>query len=157
MNTQRARSWSVCALCLGSVMALSGLPVLADIDGDVRGGAYTDAEAAMIGGGALVNLEPSNRWFFNPNIEVAFPEDRNLTTVNGDFHYDFPATRVAYWVGGGPAIRFVDPEFGDDDTDFGANVLAGIGARQGDVRPSGQFKVLVADDSEAVLMFGLRF
>jgi len=157
MTTERVRSWSICAVCLGLLFALCGLPIHADIDGDVRAGAYTDAEAAMVGGGVLVNLEPSNRWYFNPNLEVAFPDDRDLMTVNGDFHYDFPATKVAYWVGGGPAIRFVDPEFGDDDTDLGANVLAGLGARQGDVRPFGQLKVLVADDSEAVLMFGLRF
>jgi len=139
------------------LVALSGLPVRADIDADLRAGGYADVEGAMLGGGALVNLEPSNQWYFNPNVEVVFPDDSDVVTVNGDFHYDFPATKVAYWVGAGPAVRFEDPDFGDDDTDLGANLLAGVGARRGDVRPFGQFKVLFADDPEAALMVGVRF
>ena len=157
MTTQRAGFVKRRALWVGLFAALCALPIGAGVDGDLRGGAYTDAEAAMVGGGALVNLEPSNRWYFNPNLELAFPERGDLMTVNGDFHYDFPSGGLAYWVGAGPALRFVDPEIGDNDTDLGANVLAGLGARQGDVRPFGQLKVMVADDSEAVLMFGIRF
>ena len=49
MTTERVRSWSICAVCLGLLFALCGLPIHADIDGDVRAGAYTDAEAAMVG------------------------------------------------------------------------------------------------------------
>ena len=157
MTTLRAGSLARRAVWVGLFAALCALPAAAEVDGDLRGGAYTDADAAMVGGGALVNLESTNHWYFNPNVELAFPERADLVTVNGDFHYDFPGARVAYWVGAGPALRVVDPEVGNRDTDLGANLIAGLGARNGDVRPFGQLKVMVADDSEAALMFGIRF
>jgi len=146
------------ALVLGLLAGLSVMPVRADVDADVRAGAYTDVEGAMVGGGVLFDLDASQRWYFNPNVEVVFPEDADLVTLNGDFHYDFANTnRVSYWVGAGPAVLFADPDFGDNDADFGANLLAGLGAQHGDVRPFGQLKVTLADDSEAAILFGLRF
>ena len=155
MTKQRV---SYCGLCFGLLLALSGLQAHADIDGDVRAGGYADAEGGMIGGGALMNLEPSHQWYFNPNVEVVFPEDADLMTFNGDFHYDFPTEGLAYWIGAGPAVRMTDPDGpADDDTDLGANLLAGLGKRRGDVRPFGQFKVLFADDTEAAVMVGVRF
>lgn len=154
------RTIGTCLLAVGLLAAVSGMPLRADVDGDVRAGAYTDAEGGMIGGGMLVDLEQSKHWFFNPNVELVFPDEGDLVTLNGDFHYDFANTnRVTYWVGAGPAVLFSDDDVGNDDneTDFGANVLAGLGAMRGDVRPFGQVKVTVADDSEAVLLFGIRF
>ena len=42
-------------------------------------------------------------------------------------------------------------------TDAGMNVLLGLGARKGDVRPYGQLKAVLAGDSEVVLGVGVRF
>jgi len=157
-RTKRIVPRTMRLLAAGLLALASVQPALASIDGDVRAGAYTDADAGMVGGGVLMDIDSTHHWYFNPNLEIAFPENADLMTVNGDFHYDFPgASKVTYWVGAGPALRFEDPEFGNRDTDLGANLLAGIGSRQGDVRPFGQLKVTIADDSEAVILFGVRF
>ena len=154
------RTIGTCVLALGLLAAAPVMQVHAGVDGDVRAGAYTDAEGAMIGGGVLFDLEQSQHWFFNPNAELVFPDEGDLLTVNGDFHYDFASSnRVSYWVGAGPALLFRDDDLGgdNDNTDFGANLLAGLGAERGDIRPFGQLKLTLADDSEAVLLFGIRF
>ena len=158
----RLRTIGTCVLAMGLLALASGMRLYAGVDGDVRAGAYTDAEAAMIGGGVLFDLEKSQHWFFNPNAELVFPDEGDLMTLNGDFHYDFASSKnVSYWVGAGPALLFSDDDndFGDDNdnTDFGANLLAGLGAEHGNIRPFGQLKLTLADDSEAVLLFGIRF
>jgi len=149
---------TTCLLGAALVAFLCVQPALADVDGDIRAGAYTDAEGGMIGGGVLMDIDSAHRWYFNPNLELVFPDDADLMTVNGDFHYDFPsASKVTYWVGAGPALLVEDPDFGERDTDLGANLLAGLGSREGNVRPFGQLKVTIADDSEAAILFGIRF
>lgn len=132
-------------------------------DFGVRGGVYTDAEAGFIGFEGLTQIGRS-AWFFNPNVEVAFPDEGDLVTLNGDFHYDFDTTgNVAVWAGGGPAVLLIDDDRGrrrdddDGDTDFGANLLAGVGMKSGAVRPYLQGKVILADETEAVLAVGIRF
>jgi hypothetical protein len=44
-----------------------------------------------------------------------------------------------------------------DDTDAGLNLVFGVGGTKGEVRPYGQMKVIVANDSQAVLGAGVRF
>ena len=43
------------------------------------------------------------------------------------------------------------------ETGMGMNVLAGFGKTRGDVRPFGQLKGVVADNSGIALMGGVRF
>jgi hypothetical protein len=43
------------------------------------------------------------------------------------------------------------------ETDIGLNVLAGLGWKGASVVPYVQGKVVLADDTEAVLAFGVRF
>ncbi|HEX9945480.1 MAG TPA: hypothetical protein VGG03_25995, partial [Thermoanaerobaculia bacterium] len=90
-------------------------------------------------------------------------------TLNLDAHYDLrtPAS-YALWVGGGPAVIFsnFDPPPGcrgrgcesDDETELGLNLLAGVGfwKRQA-IRPYVQGKVVLSDNTEAAIAFGLRF
>lgn len=154
---------------IARTLALTGLllvPGLANaIDLGVRGGFYNDAEAGFIGGELLTGVTRS--WFFNPNIEYVFVDDGSLFTVNGDFHYDFPTrSNLAVWAGGGPAVIFsqIDAPRGcrncedEDETEIGLNLLAGIGfAKRGPIRPYLQGKVIVADETEAAIGFGLRF
>jgi hypothetical protein len=60
-------------------------------------------------------------------------------------------------MGAGPALLVSD--LGDDasDTDVGLNLLTGIGASRGDVRPFGQIRGVIADQSEVVLAGGIHF
>lgn len=151
-------------LALGAFALAQPAPAHAQVDLDVRGGVYTDVEEGFLGAGILMPV--TGNWFFNPNVEYVFVDPGSLWTVNGDFHYDFAERgNWSIWAGGGPAVVFRD--FDDegrrgrrddnDETDFGANLLAGVGMTEGAVRPFFQGKVLLSDETEAVLAVGLRF
>lgn len=135
-----------------------------EIDGDLRLGVYTDASEAFLGGGILTRLGGSD-WFLNPNLEYVFVDHGDLATLNLDFHYDLASEGEAdFWLGAGPALvlRDSDPppgrRGGDDETDFGVNLFAGVGfLRSSAVRPYFQAKLLLSDDSEGVIAFGVRF
>ena len=123
-----------------------------------RAGAYLDHGDPFVGGEVLVGVEED--LYLNPNIELVFPERANKATFNFDLHYDFARRgRAFFWVGGGLAVIYVDPDGSPDSrTDAGANILFGVGFRtQGRWVPYIQAKILAADDSDFVLGFGVRF
>ena len=130
----------------------------AHIDPEVRGGYYTDAEGGFLGGGLLTDI--SSTWYFNPNLEYVFVDGGTLFTVNADVHKDLNSgSGPAFWLGAGPAliVRDSDVEGADGETDFGLNLIGGIGAKSGSIRPFGQAKYTISDENEASLAFGLRF
>ena len=141
-------------------LALSSTPAHAKTDFGVRAGAYADQDDPFLGAEALFNVGTQKQWFGNPNVEHAFDDNGDTTTASFDFHYDFPSgQRYTIWAGGGPTVIFRDRNQpgNDDSTNGGVNVLVGVGSKTGDVRPYGQMKVIVADDTEAVLGVGVRF
>lgn len=152
-------------LVAGAFVLVTPAPAQAQVDLDVRGGLYTDVEEAFIGGGVLMPV--TGNWFFNPNVEYVFIDPGSLWTINGDFHYDFAQRgNWSIWAGGGPAVVFRDFDDAsrrgqrarrDDETDFGANLLVGAGWTRGGIRPFIQGKVLISDETEAVIAVGLRF
>jgi hypothetical protein len=150
-------------LAAGAFALAAPTPAQAQVDIDLRAGVYTDAQEGFVGGGILTHL--TDRWYFNPNVEYVFVDPGSLWTLNGDFHYDFlQSGNWNVWAGAGPALLFRDfgndrPRRRDDDseTDFGANLLAGVGMVRGPVRPFGQVKVVLSDETEAVLAVGVRF
>ncbi len=163
MITTRAYS-VVRALLFMSALLIAGAPSMTPIeaktDFGVRGGTYSQTDEPFLGAEALFGLGPENRWQGNPNLEHAFVDTGDLTAVSFDFHYDFPSgTPYSIWAGAGPTLIFRDRNFpgSNRDTDPGVNLLFGIGAKKGDVRPYGQMKVVVSDNSEAVLGVGIRF
>ncbi|MGH9379163.1 MAG: hypothetical protein ACRD2Z_00910 [Thermoanaerobaculia bacterium] len=143
----------------GLTLAAGLLPQTANaIDFGIRGGLYTDVEEAFVGIELLSRIQRS-QWYFNPNVEWVFLENGDLITANIDLHYDFPTSgQFNAWLGGGLAVLFTDPDRGDSDTEPGLNLLAGLGFNpHGVVRPYLQGKIILADDSEAVIAIGLRF
>jgi hypothetical protein len=143
---------------IATVAALLAGPALADTDFGGRAGAYTDETRAFVGAELLMPVDTNSSWYANPNFEYAFADDAtDLATLNGDFHYDFDTQgKYAAWIGAGPALLFEDGP-GDSETDFGANLLAGFGAKRGSARPYFQGKVVVADDPQLVFGLGVRF
>lgn len=155
------------ALCVALPLALAFLiaaPAEA-VDFGVRAGLYTDQSDGFVGGELLFPLSP--RWYFNPNVEWVFVDNGDLFTVNGDFHYDFNVDFDGFvWAGAGAALivedhdppRRRDRGDGDDaETDVGLNLLGGVGWDVEGFTPYVQGKVIVSDDSEAVVAVGLRF
>lgn len=129
----------------------------AEIHPGVRLGGYFDSEAFFVGGEILAPI--AHQWFINPNVEFAFADNLNIITFNFDVHYDLPTSTVYTWVGGGPAVIVFDPEGNrDGETDFGLNLLFGVGFRtNGRIIPYIQPKVIISDDTEFALAFGVRF
>jgi hypothetical protein len=144
------------ALLLG--LCAWAAPAAAQMDAEVRLGFYTDPDAVSFGGGVLTPLSTAAPWMFNPNVEVAIGDFANVISVNPDFHYDFPTgSGLAFWMGAGPAVMFIDRDRGGTDTDFGVNLITGLGAKHGGTRPFVQMKGVIADDSRLAISGGLRF
>ncbi len=123
---------------------------------DLRMGYYSDAEAAMLGGGVLAGIAPS--WMFNPNLEYVAIDHGNEFTLNADFHYDLRVgSPWSFWVGAGPSFIHAHPDFGDNENRLGANLVAGIGSRRGRFLPFAQGKLVLSNNSEAVIALGVRF
>jgi hypothetical protein len=135
----------------------------ADIKPGVRAGSYFDPNKAAIGGELLMNINDEHTLFFNPNVEYVFLDRSGLWSFNFDVHYDLLSASepVYFWVGAGPAILHRDPdnEALRSDTDFGANIFAGLGfkIRGTDLVPYIQPKYTISDDSRFSIAFGLRF
>lgn len=135
-----------------------------DCDFGLRAGVYTEEPDPFVGFEGLTRLGSSS-WFFNPNVEIILVDNGDAATLNADFHYDFDVDLPVYlWVGGGPAVLFYDRDLprqaraNEDDTDFGANFLFGVGFKtQSTWRPYAQAKIFVGDEDEAVLAVGVRF
>ena len=146
---------SACVLVVSTMVT----PTLARPDFGVRGGAYSEEEEAFLGAEALFSIDDAQHWFGNPNLEHTFLDEGDLDTASFDFHYDFASNRsYTWWAGGGPTLIFRDGAGSQDsETDAGVNLLMGLGDKSGDVRPYGQMKVIVSDDTQAVLAAGIRF
>ena len=147
-----------CAAALAVTLSL--LPAHAKTDFGVRGGAYSDESDPFLGAEVLFEVGSATHWYGNPNVEHAFADSGDLTTVSFDFHYDFHRTQeYTVWAGAGPTVLFRDNSGpgNSDTTDPGVNLVFGVGATKGEARPYGQMKVIVADDSAAVLGVGVRF
>jgi hypothetical protein len=123
----------------------------------LRVGEYTHAGNAFVGGDVLFRLP--YHWYFNPNVEGVFVDHGHLVTVNLDAHYDLPVRRPAYvWLGGGPALVFRgNGAGGGNSTDFGFDLLAGVGWHAAGVIPYLQAKALLSATSDFVVAFGVRF
>jgi hypothetical protein len=149
----------VLTLLSAALLAVAATPAArADVDLDLRAGIYTDGSDGFLGGGVLWDVGQRGHWMANPNLEYVFVNNGDLFTLNGDVHYDLQVDApFAVWAGGGPALLFADPDEGDSETDFGLNLLAGIGAKEGGIRPFAQVKLIVSDESQLVFGFGLRF
>jgi hypothetical protein len=153
MKTLKIILLAAAVLCLASIAR-------ADITPGVRVGAFFDAESAFIGGEVVTNL--TEDWSFVPNVEYVFLDNASQFNFNFDFQYHIRTdSRFEFWAGAGPAIIHVDPdnELRDSETDFGANLFAGVGFPLRDARilPYVQPKLILADNVEFALAFGVRF
>jgi hypothetical protein len=153
-----SRRLAILALVTSAALTLSVAAARAAVEADVRGTVATESNAVGVGAGVLAPIGTSDRWYFNPNVEVGFASSAHLVSMNGDFHYDLQQDRSkSLWMGAGPAVLVTDRKIGNSTTDLGVNVLTGISGTNGTVRPYAQLKGVVADNSQIVLQGGIRF
>jgi hypothetical protein len=156
-------SGTVTILLLAGLLFVCSATAQAEIKPGVRAASYFDPSNAAIGGEILMNLNDEETLFFNPNVEYVFLDPADLWTINFDFHYDLLSARqpIYFWVGGGPAILIRDPDNPrlNEDTDFGVNLLAGIGfkIRGTSIIPYIQPKYTITDNDRFSIAFGVRF
>ncbi|KAB2969143.1 MAG: hypothetical protein F9K18_01810 [Thermoanaerobaculia bacterium] len=152
------RKGIVGAAAAAALLGLAAAPAGAQTDFGVRAGAYLEDADPFVGLELLTRMG-SSEWFFNPNVEFVFADERDRISGNFDFHYDFRVTGDYYlWAGGGPAVIFTDGDGRrDSETDAGLNLLGGIGWRLSNLTPYAQAKVVISDDSEFVAAVGIRF
>jgi hypothetical protein len=149
-----ARRALVAAFLVALALLPVGSPSAADVG--VRFGYYTKVEQPFVGVEFLTRV--AHRVYFNPNFECVFTDGFDYYTVNGDFHYDFPMRGHTYvWLGAGLALVRVAFDNDGSNTDAALNLLGGVGVRAGSMIPYVQAKLIVKDDSEFVIGFGLRF
>ncbi len=146
-----------CTGVIAIAAAFVASPLLADTTFGVRTGVYTDANAGFVGGEVVTSIAQS--WYANPNVEMAFNGERDVVTLNGDFHYDFFKDRPYWvWAGGGPALIHRERPAESSSNDLGVNFLGGMAWKtKSRVSPYIQGKVTVSDSDEAVLAAGVRF
>ena len=122
-----------------------------------RLGVYTDPGDLFVGLEVVAPL--TRRLAFDPNLEYVFVKHADKLTFNFDFTYDFTGGRnYVVWLGGGLGAVYVNPEGrGEAHTDLGLNILFGAGFNVGKLLPYVQAKMLIADNSDFVVGFGLRF
>ena len=149
------------SLAIAALFLMAG-PAQAEVDFGIRGGIYNDADAGFLGAELLTDFF-ARGWYFNPNVEYVFVDDGDLWTLNLDAHYDLRTGKpFNFWLGGGPALIFRSSDCercdNNDDTSVGLNLLAGMGFMpRAPIRPYIQGKLILSDETEAVLAFGVRF
>jgi hypothetical protein len=146
-----------CAALVTLVACASAVPAHADLIG-VRAGFYTKIDDPFIGAELIIPIDRRHEIDLNPNVEYVFVDNTTYMTFNFDAHVDLYGHHRAFaWLGAGLGVIYIDPKGPrPSTTDVGANLLAGVGLR-GDVIPYIQAKVIVKDDTEFVIGFGLRF
>jgi hypothetical protein len=115
---------------LGLVILLSAIaapPAAAQARAGVQGGMSLDPDQVFFGGHVQTSpLIESLR--FRPGVDIGLGDDITLVGFNFDFTYTFSTARPwNLYAGAGPAINWVDTDFGSD-TEGGFNFL--VGARQ---------------------------
>ena len=121
----------------------------------VRAGLYTEPTDPFVGAELLFRL--SHQVYLNPNAEYVFRDSQTYMTFNGDLHYDFHTHGPYVWIGAGLAVVYHNPDGpAEANTDIGANILLGVGAR-GNVIPYVQAKLIVKDNTQFVIAAGIRF
>lgn len=145
----------VATLLAALVILLSAAPTRAANFG-IRGGIYTEPTEPFVGAELLFRL--AHQVYLNPNVEYIFRDNQTYMTFNGDFHYDFHTHGPYVWIGAGLAVIYLNPDGpAEAQSDVGANLLFGVGAKGGSVIPYVQAKLIIKDDTQFVIGAGIRF
>ena len=136
-------------------------PAVLAADFGVRAGQYRDADEEFVGAELLIDAGVVN---VNPNIEYSLADDVTAGTANLDLTFDLGRfSTVTPYVGAGVGLLYVDDDFGEDETDVLANLIAGIALDLDFLEPYAQlkyFRTLEDDDGDSddfAVTVGLRF
>ena len=86
-------------------------------------------------------------------------------SANGIYRLTMPESSLAPYLGAGVLLGHSSVDAGStvcniadcSNNNVGLNLIGGVGAKSGSIRPFGQAKYTISDDNEASVAFGLRF
>jgi len=112
-----------------------------------------DVDRALLGAQASLPLVPG--FDFYPSFDYYFVPTGSLWAVNADLKYR-PPTILGWYVGAGLDIAHTSAA-GSSATNTNLNLLAGLEARRGPMRPYAEARLLLGNGSALQLQGGLSF
>ncbi len=158
MNSKQYIKFAIITILFTGVVISGSVYAQNRVRGGIRTGIYSNSNSIFLGGEIIAPI--GSRWNINPNIEYVFVPHYTYATFNADFVYFAPVdVRNLYiWGGGGLGLVYENPNGpSDGTTNPGINLLGGIGFQAGNIIPYIQPKIILKNDSEFVLTFGIRF
>lgn len=115
-------------------------------------------DAEEFGIGAQLGVPVGRRLEFYPSFDYYFVDPGNLWALNADLKYRISGTKSAEWLYVGAGLNFTGFSNGPvDDTDVGANLLAGVEPLRGRVHPFAEGRLTLGDGSTFQISAGLNF
>lgn len=145
-------AWLAAVSGLAGTARASALP----LGFQASGGWNTENEDFLLGAGVRFGVGPVT---LIANGEWFFVDSGSMYSLSLDGTWNVLPLGVATgYVGAGTGMFTVDPDGGDSNTEAVLNVIAGVGFNLVPLKPYGQFKWIVIDgDDPVVLTVGIRF
>jgi len=155
-NRNLSGRWNARLAALALLLLLIGVAAPAFAGLYAFGGYETDSKDYFLGAGFQLPLGPVTA---SPNIEYLFVDNGKVYTINLDGHLNLVPLGIAtLWVGGGMAIRHVDPDNFESDSSTGANVMLGANFNATRFKPFGQIrKLFIEGDDPFSFAVGIHF
>jgi hypothetical protein len=94
----------------------------------IRAGYGVNPDQFIVGGQAIWGAL-KGKVDFSPSLDFGFGDNATVTTINFDGTLNLvsaPGAKMKFYIGAGPTIAIINPEFGDGDTEIGLSLLGGI-------------------------------
>lgn len=146
-----------CVMCAAVALSSAHTAAAAGPVGvQVSGGKFMERGTYLAGVGARVGVAG---FALIPNAEWLFVDDGSSYSINVDGTVNvLPLGAASGYVGGGIGWLTIDPDALDARTDNVFNVVAGLGLNVPTLSPFAQFKYVIADgDDPLLLVAGVRF
>jgi hypothetical protein len=114
-------------------------------------------DAEEFGIGAQLGVPIARRLEFYPSFDYYFVDPGNFWAMNADLKYRISATSSMDWLYVGAGLNVTGFSVGPvDDTDLGANLLAGVEPLRGRIHPFAEARLILGDGSAFQLSAGLN-
>lgn len=155
INVLRMRARALAASAAVATLCSLGTTAQAQGRAGFRLGMNLDSDDALVGAQLVAPLTP--QWSFYPSLDVYLPENGSLIGLNIDIkHVLTTAGGPRIFLGGGLNLLRAS-NGGASNTDTGADVFFGLEGRRSSVRPFGEVRLLLHDNTSLQLVGGLNF
>jgi hypothetical protein len=110
-------------------------------------------DAEELGVGAQFSVPIASQLEFYPSFDVFFTDPNSLWSFNVDLKWRVAPSSVS-WLYLGTGLNVMD---GGGDSQAGLNLFGGIESLKGRIRPFGELRFIVNDNSTAQMSAGLNF